>query len=97
MRRFFLFGRSENHFGRSSWAAFLNSQNFANHSKPNLRRRHLNEGQRAMVAAKLANMPPHRPVNKSANLQTLAVSQSDAAAMLNVSERSVASADSGEP
>jgi hypothetical protein len=44
---------------------------------------------RAMAAAKLANMPPHRPGNKSANLQT---SQSDAASMLNVSTRAVASA-----
>lgn len=55
----------------------------------NLHRRHLNETQRAMVAAKLANMPAHRPADNSANLQT---SQSDAADMLNVSTRSVASA-----
>lgn len=57
----------------------------------NLIRRHLNEGQRASVAAKLANMPAHRP-NKSANLPTSQVSQSEAAAMLNVSERSVRTA-----
>ncbi len=55
----------------------------------NLHRRHLNESQRATVAAKLANMPAHRPTNNSANLQT---SQADAASMLNVSTRSVASA-----
>ena len=36
----------------------------------NLKRRHLSESQRAMVAAKLANMPAHRPSDKSANLQT---------------------------
>jgi len=55
----------------------------------NLHRRHLSEAQRGMVAAKLANMPAHRPANNSANLQT---SQSDAAEMLNVSTRTVAAA-----
>ena len=54
----------------------------------NLHRRHLSESQRAMVAAKLANMPAHRP-GKSANLQT---SQADAADLLNVSTRTVAAA-----
>ena len=65
----------------------------------NLRRRHLNESQRAMVAAKIANLPAHRPTatDKSANLPTFeaaasAVSQADAAQMLNVSERSVRAA-----
>ena len=57
----------------------------------NLHRRHLSESQRAAVAAKLANLPAHRPANNSANLQT-SVSQSDAASMLNVSTRSVAAA-----
>jgi N6-adenosine-specific RNA methylase IME4 len=56
----------------------------------NLKRRHLDESQRAMVAAKLANMPAHRP-DKSANLPT---SQADAAALLNVSDRSLRSAKS---
>lgn len=64
----------------------------------NLHRRHLNESQRSMVGAKLANMPAHRPSNKSANLQT---SQADAANLLGVSTRSVASAavvrDNGTP
>lgn len=32
------------------------------------KRRHMTESQRAMVAAELANMPPHRPTDKSANL-----------------------------
>lgn len=50
----------------------------------------LTESQRAMVAAKLANMPAHRPSNKSANLQT---SQSDAAHLLNVATRTVAPAE----
>lgn len=53
----------------------------------NLKRRHLNESQRAMVAAKLANMPNHRP-EKGANLH----SSADAAGMLNVSERTVKTA-----
>jgi hypothetical protein len=51
----------------------------------NLRRRHLNQGQRAMIANRLANMPAHRP-GKSANLRT---SQECAAKTLNVSPRSV--------
>lgn len=55
----------------------------------NLHRRHLTESQRAMVAAKLANMPAHRPSGNSANLQT---SQSDAAKLLSVSTRTVAAA-----
>ena len=55
----------------------------------NLHRRHLNESQRAMVAEKLANLPPHRPTkgDKRANLPTY--SQGEAAKALNVSERQV--------
>lgn len=58
----------------------------------NLVRRHLDESQRAMVAAKMANMEQgHRSdLQPSANLQK--VSQEDAAKMLNVSTRTVASA-----
>lgn len=56
----------------------------------NLHRRHLTESQRALVAAKLATLPAHRP-QKSANLPT-SISQADAASALNVSERSVRSA-----
>jgi len=41
------------------------------------------------VAAKLANMPAHRPPGKSANLHT---SQSRAAELLNVGTRTVAAA-----
>lgn len=66
----------------------------------NLHRRHLTESQRASVAAKLANMGQGRPAEKPANLPLLpeqdekpaAVSQSDAARLLNVSERSVRTA-----
>lgn len=61
----------------------------------NLHRRHLNETQRAVVASKLANMPAHRPENKSANLRTF-VSQPEAAKMLNVSERSIQAVKSVE-
>ena len=54
----------------------------------NLHRRHLSESQRAVVASRLANMPAHRIDNKSANLPT-SISQTQAASMLNVSERSL--------
>lgn len=54
----------------------------------NLKRRHLNESQRAMVAARLETMKRGRP-GKDANLH---VSRPEAATSLNVSERSVASA-----
>ena len=55
----------------------------------NLHRRHLNESQRAMVAAKLANMEPggdRQSQKHSADLRN-AISQPEAAKMLNVSER----------
>lgn len=55
----------------------------------NLHRRHLTTAQRADIATRLANMPPHRP-DKSANLPSNGqVKQSTAAARLNVSERSM--------
>jgi N6-adenosine-specific RNA methylase IME4 len=59
----------------------------------NLKRRHLNESQRAYVAAKLANLPRGRPPiegEKPANLPLL--KQGEAAQKLNISERSVRSA-----
>jgi ParB-like chromosome segregation protein Spo0J len=56
----------------------------------NLRRRHLNESQRAMVAAKIANMTVGG--DHSANLQKGHISQSKAAELMNVSTRSVATA-----
>jgi len=52
----------------------------------NLKRRHLNESQRAMVASKLAGMSPGRPA-KNAPIE--AVSQEAAARQLNVGRSSV--------
>ena len=64
----------------------------------NLKRRHLNESQRAYVAAKLANLGEGRP-SETASIE--AVSQDAAAAMLNVSRASVQRAkevqDKGTP
>ena len=51
----------------------------------NLKRRHLNESQRAMIAAKLANIPKH--IHKTDT--QICVSQPEAAKKLNVSSRSV--------
>lgn len=60
----------------------------------NLHRRHLNESQRAAVAAKLANLAHggDRKSNQAANLPVDSVSQAKAAEMLNVSERTVRAA-----
>ena len=52
----------------------------------NLHRRHINESQRAMVAARMANMPPHRPGSSPIGELT---SQADAAKLFNVGKRSV--------
>lgn len=58
----------------------------------NLHRRHLTESQRAMVAAKIANMRQgeRTDIQPSANLQK--VSQEEAAELLQVSPRSIANA-----
>jgi hypothetical protein len=53
----------------------------------NLRRRHLNESQRGMVAAKLANLPKH--IHKDDASIEASVSQTDAADLLNVSRSAV--------
>lgn len=62
----------------------------------NLRRRHLTESQRGMVAAKLAT----REVGSNQHAQICAPSQAEAAALLNVSRRTLQSAaevlDSGD-
>ncbi len=57
----------------------------------NLKRRHLSESQRGMVAANIANLEDGQKAS-SANLQSTAVSQTKAAELLNVSTRTVASA-----
>ena len=56
----------------------------------NLHRRHLNESQRAMVAAELANLREGRPGKETALIQ--AVSQEQAASMLGVSRSCVQAA-----
>lgn len=60
----------------------------------NLTRRHLNETQRAVVGSRLANMERggdgSNQHSKSANLHNSKVSQSEAATMMNVSPRMVA-------
>jgi phage N-6-adenine-methyltransferase len=60
----------------------------------NLHRRHLDEAQRGMVAARLANMKVggDRVSDHSANLLNGRISQSDAAELLNVSTRTVTAA-----
>lgn len=58
----------------------------------NIKRRHLNESQRAMVAAKLANMRQGSRTDLQPSAHVREVSQPDAAKMLNVSVRSVQNA-----
>lgn len=64
----------------------------------NIHRRHLTESQRAMAAAKLETMKHGRPTQKDANLHlfesapTSEIARVDAARMLNVSPRTVATA-----
>lgn len=61
----------------------------------NMARRHLDESQRAMCAARIANMRQGRPEINPANLPDLPnISQAQAAKTLNVSERSLRSAAS---
>jgi hypothetical protein len=58
----------------------------------NLRRRHLNESQRSVIAAEIANMPQgFRSDQPSANLQKV-ISVPQAAELMSVSPRSVATA-----
>lgn len=60
----------------------------------NLHRRHLDEGQRATVAGKLETLKHGERADRHANLHLSPVKRSQAAEMLNVSSRSVASARS---
>jgi len=53
----------------------------------NLKRRHLTTGQRAAIAAEIANMPPHRPEVSPKYLGL--TSQEEAAKQLNVSDESI--------
>lgn len=66
----------------------------------NLKRRHMNESQRASVASRIANMKNGEFHGNqhlvSANLQTPQISQAQAAEMMNVSPRLVASAKAVE-
>lgn len=57
----------------------------------NLKRRHLSESQRAMVAAKLANLSDGQRADQAAQI-CAAVTQNEAADMLNVSRRTVQTA-----
>jgi hypothetical protein len=58
----------------------------------NLKRRHLDESQRAMVATKIANMRQGERTDLELYANLHKVSRDDAARMLNVSPRNVASA-----
>ena len=61
----------------------------------NLHRRHLDESQRAMVAAKIANITHggyRHGKSQDANLRLDSMTQSEAAKLMNVSERTVTSA-----
>lgn len=58
----------------------------------NLHRRHLNEGQRSSIAARLAAKPLGSNQHSSEGAQICAPSQAEAAGLLNVSRRSVQSA-----
>jgi len=62
----------------------------------NLHRRHLTAGQRAAIAARMANMPVGRHWDNSANLQNnTEISQTDAATMMNVSPTHEAGVEGG--
>jgi len=67
----------------------------------NLHRRHLDEGQRGMVAAKIATLERGANQFTREDAQTCAPSQSEAADLLNVSRRTVQTAtrvlDDGTP
>jgi len=89
--------------GLSSWPRIVRvgmtkQEKMAHVVALNLDRRHLDESQRAMVAARMANMPSHRP-SESRSIDLL--SQSQAAEVVNVSVPSLKRAkvvlDKGTP
>ena len=55
----------------------------------NMRRRHLTESQRAMIAAELATLGEGRPTKETASIGAVNLSQSEAADQMQVSRRSV--------
>ena len=55
----------------------------------NMARRHMDESQRAMVAAKIANLHRGRPTEKESIEPIGSITRSDAARLMNVGERSV--------
>ncbi len=61
-------------------------------TRANLDRRHLTTSQRGAVAAELANLESGQSAGRSANLPTSAITQSEAAALLDVSPRTLRSA-----
>jgi N6-adenosine-specific RNA methylase IME4/ParB-like chromosome segregation protein Spo0J len=67
----------------------------------NLKRRHLDDSQRAMVAADIANLDHGQRADRAANLPVLPIRQGEAAKMLSISERALRAARSvrehGEP
>jgi N6-adenosine-specific RNA methylase IME4 len=58
----------------------------------NLKRRHLNESQRAMVASKIVNVPRGGQTTEPANLPVPKMAQADTAKLLKISERSIRNA-----
>jgi len=62
-----------------------------------MKRRHLNESQRAMVAGNIANMKSGDNQHSKQGGQICLTSNAEAAAMMNVSERSVKSAKKATP
>lgn len=57
----------------------------------NLHRRHMDEGQRSLTASRLAQLPAHRPASQEVG-KFAYLTQTEAADLLNVSERSVRTA-----
>jgi hypothetical protein len=63
---------------------------------PQAHRRHMNESQRGMVAAKLANLPRGNPSGTNESIDSLP-SRKEAGEMLNVGEATTSTASSASP